>query len=306
MNPQEILEALAAPFDPSEVKFKPAVVNGNRALALAYVDARVIQDRLDDVVGIAGWQDDYAIDGVSVICTLKVKIGEEWIQKMDVGGESEQPDEGDRRKAAFSDALKRAAVKFGIGRYLYRLKSEWVGYDPKTRRFTETPRLPAPAKTPPRNGQHQATPPAKPKKVAPPTDTSELKARLEAKEQSLVAAGKCEPGTLWETVRVGVVAEGYPEDLAQWDAGAIEQAIACAKTVIAQIEARPASPPDQDTGELVTKKETGELAQLMKAAKKTWPQCVLALRLDKTAKPEDLTIAQYLVLKTKLEKEVSK
>jgi hypothetical protein len=40
---------------------------------------------------------------------------------MDVGGPSEQPDEGDRVKAAFSDALKRAAVKFGIGRYLYRL-----------------------------------------------------------------------------------------------------------------------------------------------------------------------------------------
>jgi hypothetical protein len=38
---------LAAPFDRSVVKFKPAVVQGNRALALAYVDARVIQDRLD-------------------------------------------------------------------------------------------------------------------------------------------------------------------------------------------------------------------------------------------------------------------
>src|SRR5262249_39820056 len=133
---KKVAAALAAPFDPSEVKFKPAVVSGNRALALAYVDARAIQDRLDDALGVAGWQDEYEIlaDG-SVICKLRLKIGGEWITKTDVGGPSEQPDEGDRRKAAFSDALKRAAVKFGIGRYLYRLPSQWVDYDPQKRHF---------------------------------------------------------------------------------------------------------------------------------------------------------------------------
>src|SRR5262249_14174357 len=63
----------------------------------------------------------------------------------DVGGQSEQPDGGDRLKAAFSDALKRAAVKFGIGRYLYRLPSQWVDYDDKKRRFVRQPQLPGPA-----------------------------------------------------------------------------------------------------------------------------------------------------------------
>ena len=140
---EELTEALAAPFELREVKFKPAVVNGNRALALAYVDARVIQDRLDDVLGVAGWQDEYEClpDG-SVVCRLRLRLGDEWITKMDVGGPSEQPDEGDRRKAAFSDALKRAAVKFGVGRYLYRLPSQWVDYDAQKRRFTKTPMLP--------------------------------------------------------------------------------------------------------------------------------------------------------------------
>ena len=37
---------LTAPFLPTEVKFKPQSVKGNRALALAYIDCRVIQDRL--------------------------------------------------------------------------------------------------------------------------------------------------------------------------------------------------------------------------------------------------------------------
>src|SRR5215468_5194207 len=88
----ELTRALAAPFEPSEVRFKPAVVSGNRALALAYVDARVIQDRLDDVLGVMGWQDSYRVlpDG-SVMCRLRLKIGEQWITKVDVGGQSEQP-----------------------------------------------------------------------------------------------------------------------------------------------------------------------------------------------------------------------
>src|SRR5215467_6539357 len=140
---EELTEALAAPFDAREVKFKPAVVSGNRALALAYVDARVIQDRLDQVLGVDGWQDDYEClaDG-SVVCRLRLRIGGEWITKVDVGGPSEQPDGGDRIKAALSDALKRSAVKFGVGRYLYRLPAQWCDWDAKKKQFVKTPALP--------------------------------------------------------------------------------------------------------------------------------------------------------------------
>src|SRR3954447_10002594 len=99
-----ITQALAAPFDLKEVKFKPQVVQGNRALALAYVDARVIQDRLDEVLGVEGWQDEYEClpDG-TVVCRLRLRLGDVWVTKMDVGGPSEQPDGGDRMRAAFSD-----------------------------------------------------------------------------------------------------------------------------------------------------------------------------------------------------------
>src|SRR5712691_5436243 len=92
VNWAEIEQRLAEPFGLSEVRFKPAVVSGSRALALAYVDARAIQDRLDDVLGVAGWQDEYEClpDG-SVVCRLRLHLGDEWITKMDVGGPSEQP-----------------------------------------------------------------------------------------------------------------------------------------------------------------------------------------------------------------------
>src|SRR6516225_8063397 len=172
-----IAQALAAPFEMTEVKFKPQTVSGNRALAVPFVDARVIQDRLDDVLGVAGWQDEYEClpDG-SVVCRLRLRLGEEWITKMDVGGQSEQPDEGDRRKAAFSDALKRAAVKFGIGRYLYRLPAQWVDYDPQKRTFVRPPTLPAHAL--PRSSSELGTRNAerKAEQKAPSAPRSELRA----------------------------------------------------------------------------------------------------------------------------------
>jgi hypothetical protein len=139
-----IAAALSAPFEPKDIKFKPQMVKNNRALAMAYIDARLIQDRLDDVLGVENWQDKYDIqpDG-SVVCRLRLKLGGRWITKTDVGSPSEQPDLGDRLKAAFSDALKRAAVKFGIGRYLYRLPAQWVDYDPVKKQLAQLPQLPA-------------------------------------------------------------------------------------------------------------------------------------------------------------------
>ena len=138
-----IFRELAAPFRVDEVQFKPQVVKGNRALAIAYIDARAVMDRLDAVVGVHNWQDRYQLlPDNSVQCRLQVRIHGEWIAKVDVGSPSDQPDGGDRLKAAFSDALKRAAVKFGIARYLYGLPPTWTDYDPTKRQFTSMPRLP--------------------------------------------------------------------------------------------------------------------------------------------------------------------
>jgi len=127
---KEILEILSRPFDPREVEVKIQAVNRDRTRAqvVAYVDARTVLDRLDEAVGPTGWSDSYEVltngtdaDGrrlVEVKCTLTV-LG---VSKEDVG-------EGDSLKAAFSDALKRAAVKFGVGRYLYRLPKVWADLD---------------------------------------------------------------------------------------------------------------------------------------------------------------------------------
>lgn len=139
----EAARELAAPFAPDEIQFRPGMVKGNRASALAFVDARAVMDRLDEVFGVEGWSDEYTVlaDG-SVTCRLKCLLAGRSVTKQDVGSPSEQPDGGDRMKAAYSDALKRVAVKFGVGRYLYNLPSQWCDYDPAKRTFVRKPTLP--------------------------------------------------------------------------------------------------------------------------------------------------------------------
>jgi hypothetical protein len=226
-EPTDLTRALAAPFDPADVRFKPQVVSGNRALALAYVDARVIQDRLDQVLGVEGWQDDYQClpDG-SVVCRLRLRLGDEWVTKVDVGSPSEQPDGGDRLKAAFSDALKRAAVKFGIGRYLYRLPGQWVEYDAKRRQFARPPQVPAAAQPrkspagaaaserPPRGTA--ARPAAKTGLHALPANGVELQRRLFDYDAKLAAQGLCRPGALVQHVTEAGAKAGHGSDLTVW------------------------------------------------------------------------------------------
>jgi hypothetical protein len=238
---EALTRALAAPFDPSEVKFKPAVVTGNRAMALAYVDARVIQDRLDDVLGVDGWQDDYECrDDGSVVCRLRLRLGEDWVTKVDVGGPSEQSDGGDRLKAAFSDALKRAAVKFGIGRYLYRLPALWQDYDPKKKQFVRPPTLPAHALPLPRKPEADAPAPSRPRVVKPPSG-EEFVRRLHEYDKKLAAQSLCAAGELVAHVKEAGAKAGHAEDLANWDA----QGIAFAADATRQFEAglRKRTPP---------------------------------------------------------------
>lgn len=151
-----VAAALKAPFSTDEIKWLPKNVKDGRCLALPYLDARAVEDRLDDVFGIDGWQDSYfALTDGSMLCTLRCFINGQWIEKSDSGSPSEQPDAGDRTKAACSDALKRAAVKFGIGRFLYKMKKIWADFDPASKQVIKAS-LPAWAHQKPLSGNEVA------------------------------------------------------------------------------------------------------------------------------------------------------
>jgi hypothetical protein len=113
---RDLFAALAAPFDSDEVKLRS---QGGRQLH--YVTARTVMNRLDDVLGPENWWDDFVPLEHSVICRLTIRLPDgATLTKSDAGGYAGMADPGDDDKSGFADAFKRAAVKFGVGRYLYR------------------------------------------------------------------------------------------------------------------------------------------------------------------------------------------
>ncbi len=119
--------ALRAPFTPDDVDFRlQSTFNQGekiKGIAIAYMDARLVQDRLDEVVGPENWSFDWqpmatkdnaviAAKGTLTICG---------VSKSDIG----DCDATERNKASVSDAFKSAAVMWGIGRYMYGLRSSF-------------------------------------------------------------------------------------------------------------------------------------------------------------------------------------
>lgn len=122
------LARLSEPFPQSAVHWrvqgKPFERSGTySAMALAYLDARDVMDRLDEACGPENWQSLFEeTPRGRVICKLGIRVGDDWVFKSDGAGDTDVEGE----KGGISDALKRAAVSWGVGRYLYRLDSPWV------------------------------------------------------------------------------------------------------------------------------------------------------------------------------------
>ena len=133
---------LRAPFDIELVKWRVGARmkdNKNRGQAMPYLNARLVQDRLDEVMGPENWRNEFAAApmGGGLMCVLSLRIDGEWVSKADVAQQDEvsgnaRDPEKDREiavKGAASDAFKRAAVQWGVGRYLYSFEAPWVNLD---------------------------------------------------------------------------------------------------------------------------------------------------------------------------------
>lgn len=139
-----IYEKLKEKFDEKDLEFKVGATNSDKTmgLALAYVQARAIQNRLDEVIGFENWKVSYREIQGGFLCTLSIRkdSNSEWIEKEDGAGITDYQS----IKGGISNAFKRVASSgFGIGRYLYNARNSWYpikkqgsGYI-----FAETPKL---------------------------------------------------------------------------------------------------------------------------------------------------------------------
>ena len=134
-----IKDELARPFAPEDLEWRIQYANEktNRGIVVPYVTNRAIQARLDEVVGIAGWYNDYkpwhgANKKEAQICGISIYFEERggFITKWDGAEDSDiEPVKG-----GLSDSMKRAAVQWGIGRVLYSMTDPvWVDIEPRGR-----------------------------------------------------------------------------------------------------------------------------------------------------------------------------
>ena len=83
-------------------------------------------NRLDEVLGVGGWRNEYHplpnSVGAGALCGISVKIDSEWVTKFD-GADNTAVES---TKGGLSGAMKRAAVQWSIGRYLYDLDTFWA------------------------------------------------------------------------------------------------------------------------------------------------------------------------------------
>lgn len=131
---QQIFDRLAEPFPVDAVSWRVGSTTGDKTkgMALAYIDARDVQERFDMVVGPANWQRRHPHVGGTTTCEIDVWCDERgWVTKTDGAGDTDVEAE----KGSLSDSFKRAAVNWGVGRYLYGLKSPWVELEPAGRSY---------------------------------------------------------------------------------------------------------------------------------------------------------------------------
>jgi hypothetical protein len=252
----ELFARLADFIPEKEIRFREGSNGGH------YIKAPTAFNRLDSVLGPAGWWDDYRIiDDLTVECSLTIRLPDgSTLTKRDVGIRKPMAagklDPGNSWKAAYSDSFKRAAAKFGVARHLSKCGfASFVGEilepPPGDAAEPEPPPLPLPApsappgpnlKVPPQpveNGHHKkerhdwtnapstARPVAEDSKV--PKSGKALFAWVREQEQ------KHEVGLL-KYLNSWAKLQDFPGRMIDWDADLVKQGYAEAVRKLQSIE----------------------------------------------------------------------
>lgn len=107
---------LSKPLNIESIDFRIQSINkGWYATILAYKDARVDMQRLDEVVWPMNWKRQHTRENKNCIVSIYDKDKKEWISKEDTWTESFTEQE----KWLASDSFKRACFNWWIGRELY-------------------------------------------------------------------------------------------------------------------------------------------------------------------------------------------
>ena len=128
------MELLNKPILATEIEWKiqSYTKDKTKTIIVPYITNRCVLDRFDQAFGY-GWQSEFREVEGGFICSISIKVGDEWIKREDAANRTKiEP-----LKGGISDSMKRAAHQWGLGRNLYdypkvMIKGEVKYLDDKT------------------------------------------------------------------------------------------------------------------------------------------------------------------------------
>lgn len=116
-DPKYPLDIISSPIQPDEIEWRvQQQTKTGKLIVVPYITNRCVMDRFDRQFGWHGWQNDITEIQDGFLCRITVTLPD--------GTRLTKTDGANRTdiepvKGGISDAMKRCAVQFGVGRNLY-------------------------------------------------------------------------------------------------------------------------------------------------------------------------------------------
>ncbi len=145
-NPLDpIVKKLSEKFHEQDIEWriqhKGVKKNGEPyALIVPYITSRAIMKRLDKTVGPSNWKNEYVLSpcGRGYMCKISIYCNGQWVTKSD-GAACVENSKIDMVKTTCSNSFKRAAVQWGVGRYLYDFETTFAVFKPCDNKYKADP-----------------------------------------------------------------------------------------------------------------------------------------------------------------------
>jgi hypothetical protein len=107
---------LTAPILPNEIEWRvQSQTSTGKLIVVPYINNRCVMHRFDAAFGAENWTSEFREISNGFLCRLTVTINKREVYREDGASKTNiEPEKG-----GISDAMKRAAVQFGLGRCLY-------------------------------------------------------------------------------------------------------------------------------------------------------------------------------------------
>lgn len=119
---------LTAPILPNEIEWRvQSQTSSGKLIVVPYINNRCVMHRFDAAFGPENWTSEFREIANGFICRLTVTINDREVYREDGASKTNiEPEKG-----GISDAMKRAAVQFGLGRCLYDYPRVFIECDGK-------------------------------------------------------------------------------------------------------------------------------------------------------------------------------